>query len=208
MLETKNLQFQYDDGPGFKFPDIHCGVKDHLLLLGNSGTGKTTLLHLLAGLLKPQTGKVSIQGQNIAALSGKDLDHFRGEHIGIVYQTAHFVDSLSVEDNLLLPQFLTRKKQDREKAKRVLDRLQLGQKLKSSPKNLSIGEKQRVAIARALMNSPALILADEPTSALDDQNAEEVILLLEEQSALEGASLVIVTHDQRLKDRFSKRVEL
>ncbi|MDG2247355.1 MAG: ATP-binding cassette domain-containing protein, partial [Flavobacteriales bacterium] len=128
--------------------------------------------------------------------------------IGIVFQTAHFVQSLSVEDNLILPQYLAGGAVDRSKAKEILTRLNLKHKLQEKTRNLSIGEQQRVAIARALMNTPSIVLADEPTSALDDKNAEEVISLLEEQAALSGAGLVIVTHDQRLKDRFSKRVVL
>lgn len=208
MLESRSLKFEYPNGPSFSFPDFKCEDQSHLLLLGQSGKGKTTLLHLLAGLLKPVSGDVIIKGQSLSSLSGSAMDKFRGNNIGIIYQSAHFVDSLSVEDNLILPQFLTGNKVDREQAKRVLDRLNIAQKLSKKPQQLSIGEQQRVAIARALMNKPALILADEPTSALDDKNADEVINLLEEQSQIEKASLVIVTHDKRLKDRFANRLEI
>lgn len=208
MLESQNLKFHYKGGPSFEFPDFQCPDQGHLLLLGQSGTGKTTLLHLLAGILKPESGKVIIKGQDITSLSNKRLDQYRGEHIGIVYQSAHFISSLSVEDNLIMPQFLTGEKVDREKARSILKRLQLSHKLKEKPGNLSVGEQQRVAIARALMNNPDIILADEPSSALDDKNAEEVIQLLEEQSSIAKASLIIVTHDKRLKDRFSNRLEL
>lgn len=208
MLKCSNLKFSYKGGPSFHFPDFECPEKGHLLLLGQSGTGKTTLLHLLAGLLKPDSGSVNIQGQEINTLSNAALDKFRGQHIGIVYQTAHFIASLSVEDNLIMPQYLSGKPIDRQKARTILSRLKLESKLAEKPGNLSIGEQQRVAIARALMNDPAIVLADEPSSALDDENAEQVIRLLEEQSALAGASLVIVTHDKRLKDRFSNRLEL
>ena len=208
MLESQNLKFHYKGGPSFEFPDFQCPDQGHLLLLGQSGTGKTTLLHLLAGILKPESGKVIIKGQDITSLSNKRLDQYRGEHIGIVYQSAHFISSLSVEDNLIMPHFLTGEKVDREKARSILKRLQLSHKLKEKPGNLSVGEQQRVAIARALMNNPDIILADEPSSALDDKNAEEVIQLLEEQSSIAKASLIIVTHDKRLKDRFSNRLEL
>ncbi len=208
MLKSSNLTFNYQNGPSFSFPDVACEKEGHLLLLGESGQGKTTLLHLLAGMLVPSSGAITIDGTDIAQLSPTAMDHFRGQHIGIVFQTAHFVQSLSVEDNLILPQYLAGGAVDRSKAKEILTRLNLKHKLQEKTRNLSIGEQQRVAIARALMNTPSIVLADEPTSALDDKNAEEVISLLEEQAALSGAGLVIVTHDQRLKDRFSKRVVL
>lgn len=208
MLKSTALQFTYPDGPSFTFPDVECAEKEHLLLLGESGSGKTTLLHLLAGMLRPTGGTVEIAGKNTSQLDNKAMDKFRGQHVGIVFQTAHFVQSLTVEDNLILPQFLSGRTVDRAKARDVLKRLNLENKLNERPGNLSIGEQQRVAIARALVNDPEVILADEPTSALDDKNAEEVIRMLEEQAALTGAALIIVTHDQRLKDRFEKRVTL
>ena len=208
MLKSESLSFQYTDGPSFSFPDIECGQGEHLLLLGESGKGKTTLLHLLAGMLRPTKGSVSVANTDIVSLGSKQLDQFRGKHIGIIFQAAHFVQSLSVEDNLILPQYFSGNKVDKAKARAILDRLNIGDKAKSKPKDLSIGEQQRAAIARALVNDPDILLADEPTSALDDKNAEEVIQLLEEQSSLSKAALIIVTHDQRLKDRFQKQVTL
>lgn len=208
MLRCQNLQFQYPGGPTFAFPDIACAKSEHLLLLGESGTGKTTLLHLLAGMLRPTEGMVEIDGTDITTLSASELDRHRGARVGIVFQTAHFVESLSVEDNLVLPQFLAGLPVNKARAAELLKRMNLLGKLKRSTNELSIGEQQRVAIARALMNNPAVVLADEPTSALDDKNAAQVIELLEEQASLTGAALIIVTHDQRLKDRFAKRVTL
>lgn len=208
MLSTKDLRFKYPDGPAFAFPDIACGKGEHLLIIGESGKGKTTLLHLLAGMLKPESGQVSISGQITSNLSDAALDKFRGAHVGIVFQTAHFVESLSVLDNLVLPQFLSGKKITRDKAIDVLTRLNLKHRIHQKPTLLSVGEQQRATIARAMMNNPDVILADEPTSALDDKNANEVIALLEEQARTTGASLIIVTHDKRLKDRFSKQVQL
>lgn len=208
MFEANQITFQYPQGPSFAFPDIRCNAGDRLLILGESGKGKTTLLHLLAGLLKPTGGKVSIDGTATSALSSGALDKFRGKNIGIVFQTAHFVNALSVEDNLIMPHFLTGNKIDKKKALDLLSRLNLASKSKEKPSALSVGEAQRVAIARAVMNNPKLILADEPTSALDDKNAEEVINLLEEQAKSTGAALIIVTHDKRLKDRFSNQITL
>jgi lipoprotein-releasing system ATP-binding protein len=208
MFSANNITFQYPKGQSFSFPDLKCNQGDRLLILGESGRGKTTLLHLLAGLLKPTGGSVNIGGTDTSSLSNAQLDKFRGKNIGIIFQTAHFVDALSVEDNLIMPQFLTGNKIDREKAKEILIRLNLGDKSNSKPASLSVGEAQRVAIARAVINNPQLILADEPTSALDDKNAEEVIRLLDEQASATGAALVIVTHDKRLKDRFSNQITL
>ncbi len=208
MLRSTGVQFRYPGGSPMQFPDVACGAQEHLLLLGESGTGKTTLLHLLAGMLRPSTGSIVIDNQEITHLSSRALDRFRGARIGIVFQTAHFVHSLTVEDNLTLPQFLAGKTSDKQRARDLLERMNLANKLTRRPSELSIGEQQRVAIARALMNNPAILLADEPTSALDDKNANHVIDLLEAEARNTGASLIIVTHDQRLKDRFEKRVTL
>jgi ABC-type lipoprotein export system ATPase subunit len=208
MLATKELRFEYLDGPSFRFPDMVCGKGEHLLIIGESGTGKTTLLHLLAGMLRPREGKVIIDDQDTTALSDAALDKFRGSKLGIVFQTAHFIQSLSVEDNLIMPQYLTGRTIAREHARKILDRLNIGERASVKPASLSVGEQQRAAIARAVINNPSVILADEPTSALDDKNANEVINLLEEQARETGASLIIVTHDKRLKDRFSNTIQL
>lgn len=208
MLKAEQIHFQYDAGPAFSFPSIHCAAHDQLLILGESGKGKTTLLHLLAGLLQPKSGTIDINGTSTSSLSGAKLDHFRGKNIGIIFQTAHFVDALSVMDNLILPQYLTNSKLDKKKAMVILERLNLSDKANVLPRQLSVGEAQRVAIARAIMNDPKLLLADEPTSALDDKNASEVIRLLEDQARATGAALIIVTHDKRLKDQFSNQITL
>lgn len=208
MLATRSLQFTYAGGPTFSFPDVRCGKSDHLLVLGESGKGKTTLLHLMCGLLTASSGSVEIAGTKVSDLHGAALDRFRGRHVGIVFQSAHFVESLSVLDNLILPQYLSGSRIDRAYAREVLGRLNLSDKAGVRPGQLSVGEAQRVAIARAVMNRPSLILADEPTSALDDRNASEVIGLLEEQARSSGAALVIVTHDQRMKHHFQQHVTL
>lgn len=208
MLRTSHLQFAYPGGPSFRFPDILCPQGGRILVLGESGRGKTTLLHLIAGIRKPVSGEVSIGNRLTSAMSGRELDRYRGEQVGIVFQTAHFVESLSVLDNLLLPQFLCGRRPDRTNALQVLGRLGLEGREHRRPSTLSIGEQQRAAIARAVMNRPSLILADEPTSALDDRHAAEVVSLLEDQAAAAGAALVIVTHDNRLKSQYPNQVVL
>lgn len=208
MLKTSSLQFAYDTQNRFQFPDIEADRSEHLLVIGGSGKGKTTFLHLLAGLLRPTSGKIEVGDTDISQLSTQQLDQFRGKHIGIVFQKSHFVASLNVQDNLLLAQYLAGESQNIERVKHLLERLHLGNKLKSRTSELSQGEQQRVAIARALLNRPDVILADEPTAALDDANCFEVIDLLKEQALEAKASLVIVTHDQRLKDVFKKHIEI
>lgn len=208
MLKTENLTFAYQGTTPMNFPDINCPTGEHCLLLGQSGSGKTTLLHLLGGLLTPKSGKVWVGNTDIAQLKGTRADRFRGQNIGIIFQKAHFVKSLNVEENLLLAQTLAGEKSDKTRIKNLLERLNIGHKLSARPDRLSQGEQQRVAIARALVNNPKVILADEPTSALDDVNTEEVIQLLEEQARLANATLLVVTHDGRLKNRFENRIEL
>lgn len=208
MLRTTNLNFSYPGGKSFRFPDLHCHPGSRLLVLGESGKGKTTLLHLVAGILKPLSGEVQIGDRITSNLSGSELDTYRGEQVGMVFQTSHFVEALSVLDNLILPHYLTGRKTDRAYAMEVMTRLGIADKANRKPRSLSTGEQQRVAIARAVMNRPSLILADEPTSALDDRHAGEVISLLEEQASVSGAALVIVTHDNRLKERYPHRVTI
>ncbi len=208
MLKTKDISHTYKGQQPIRFNDIHCQPDTHWLVLGNSGCGKTTLLHMIAGLLKPTTGNVEIAGTNISALPSNQLDHFRGQKIGVVFQKPHFVRSLNVEANLMLAQYLAGIKKDKKRIESILSSLNLGHKLKSMPNELSQGEQQRVAIARAVINGPKLILADEPTSALDDENSREVINLLETQASAQQATLLIVTHDQRLKDHFPNRIQL
>ncbi len=208
MLQTKNLTYTYDGQQLLRFPDIQCGKGDKCLLLGQSGSGKTTLLHLLGGLRQTTGGEVLINEVRLDSMPAARLDRFRGQNIGIVFQKAHFVRSLNVRDNLLLAQRLAGKPTDTGRINELLERLNVGDKLKSRTDALSIGEQQRVAIARALINRPAVILADEPTSALDDVNCEEVIELLEQQASEENATLLIVTHDGRLKSRFSNQIIL
>jgi putative ABC transport system ATP-binding protein len=208
MLQTTDLQFAYGKNALLHFPDILLQQGEHWLLLGESGSGKTTLLHLLGGLLSPQQGKICIGDTDIAQLSASRLDQFRGQHIGIVFQKSHFIRSLTVAENLLLAQKLAHSPLDRARVASLLERLQLGHKMHSKPSQLSIGEQQRAAIARALINQPNLILADEPTSALDDHNSAAVATLLEEEAKAAGATLLVVTHDKRLKDRFPQQIQL
>jgi ABC-type lipoprotein export system ATPase subunit len=208
MLACSDLQFSYSEQKKFSFPTFSCAKRETLLILGNSGTGKTTLLHLMALLLSPKSGSIKINNQELANLSAQETAKVRANHLGIIYQKSHFVNSLNVIDNLLLANYLADKKQSIEQAKLLANNLGFSELLDKKTSLLSGGEQQRVSIARALMNNPAVILADEPTSNLDDENCERVIELLENQSKNIGVALVIVTHDQRLKNRHKNVIHL
>ncbi|MFZ6664031.1 ABC transporter ATP-binding protein [Peijinzhouia sedimentorum] len=208
MIEFEGVSFSYDQNAQFRFKDLKLEQGSHWLILGASGSGKTTLLHLLSGLLRPQSGSIKISGKDIARISEAELDKFRGKEIGLVFQKAHLVSVLSVKDNLALAQYLAGLPQDSGRIKEVLAELQLESKMNSKPHQLSQGEQQRVTIARAVLNKPSVIFADEPTSALDDMNTEKVMNLLENQAKKYNATLVIVTHDQRLKGRISNQIKL
>jgi ABC-type lipoprotein export system ATPase subunit len=208
MIATQNLTFAYSPSKQFTFPDFACADRETMLILGKSGKGKTTFLHLMALLLKPTGGNIQINHQEISQLSVAQAADFRAKNVGIVYQKPHFVHALSVMDNLLLANYLGGKNQAKDKAQSLAESLGFTEHLSKKTTQLSQGEQQRVSIARALMNNPSVILADEPTSNLDDDNCLKVIDLLTKQTQEIGASLVVVTHDQRLKEVFEKQVLL
>ena len=208
MIAIKNLFFSYNSSTEFHFPNMQCEEGETLLITGNSGKGKTTLLHLIGGLLRPQKGEIFIGESNISLLSDKKLDQFRGKNIGLVLQQAHFVASLNVLDNMVLASWLATGAKATDKAKLLLKELDLEDQQYKMPAALSMGQQQRVSIARALINEPKLLLADEPTSSLDDENAFKVADLLAQLSKEYKASLMIVTHDHRLKDKFSNQINL
>lgn len=208
MLTTKNIHFSYPSGVSFHFPDIYCPAGNTLLITGASGKGKTTLLHLLAGILKPSEGEITIGETDITALSGKKLDSFRGKSIGIIFQQPHFVQSLTVFENIMLAAYLSGSEMDRQRARDLLVQLNIADQAQKTTSKLSQGQQQRVSIARAMMNHPRVILADEPTSSLDDEHCFRVADLLQKQSKQANAALVIVTHDRRLKDIFKRTIQL
>jgi len=208
MLEATSLTYSYPGESSLSFPEVHISQGVHHLIIGPSGCGKTTWLHLLAGLRSAQNGKITIDGIDIVQLNAGELDAFRGLHIGMVFQTPHFIPSLDVLDNICLAQTLSGKSKNANKVKILLERLGLGSKANQKTNTLSVGEQQRVAIARALINDPKIIFADEPTSALDDPNTEAVIQLLLEQAEVSNATLIVVTHDNRLKSLFSNTIQL
>ena len=205
-METKNLRFKYENNLELNFPDIKTS-KENLLILGASGVGKTTFLHLLSGLLKPMNGEIDLLGTKISNLKMSEMDRFRGKNIGIVFQKPHFINSLTVKENLQLAQYIS-KKSDKNRIQSLLESLGIEDKANKKTQNLSQGEKQRVSIALAIVNSPKLILADEPTSSLDDLNCDKVINILKNQASKYKAKLIIITHDYRLKKHFKNTLSL
>jgi len=213
MISCKNLQYSYPSQNSvpsrvLNFPDFTCDNDETLLILGKSGRGKTTLLHLIGLILKPQAGTIIIDHKEVQDLSPQELTTVRAEKIGIIYQRPHFVHALSVRENILLANYLANQKEDKEHAEFLASQLGFADHLHKKPHQLSLGEQQRVSIARSLVNRPSILLADEPTSSLDDENCSRVINLLQTQSAKIGASLVVVTHDHRLKNEFSNQITL
>lgn len=207
MLKTKELEFNYENQMFFKFQNIDLKSNENLLIIGDSGVGKTTLMHLLAGLLKSNSGSIKLLDKELNQMSSYQLDSFRKNNIGIVFQRPHFVNSLTVKENLQLAQYIANKN-DNTRIESILKNLNIFDKSNKKTNQLSQGEKQRVSIALAIVNSPKLILADEPTSSLDDNNCSKVIKLLKKQATDFGAQLIVITHDSRLKKHFKKSIEL
>jgi putative ABC transport system ATP-binding protein len=189
-------------------PDLFCQAGSTILVTGNSGKGKTTYLHILAGLLKPNSGEIVIDNKEITHLKGSKADKFRGKNIGVVFQKSHFIASLSVLENLEMASWLATGKKHKIRAKELLQKLDIAEQAHKLPSQLSVGQQQRVSIARALMNEPKVLLADEPTSSLDDKNADNVIELLETLSKEYKTALIIVTHDNRIKEKFTNQITM
>jgi putative ABC transport system ATP-binding protein len=208
MISVRGLAHRYGAVEALRLPDWKVAQGERWLVLGPSGCGKTTLLHAVAGLIRPSEGRVEVAGQDLASLSGSTLDRWRGATIGIVLQALHLMKHLTVRDNLRLAQYLAHAPQDDARIADTLGALGIADKATRRPSELSQGERQRVAIARGVVNRPKLLLADEPTANLDDAAAATVVDLLADQAARHGATLVVATHDARVKGRFRERLEL
>jgi ABC-type lipoprotein export system ATPase subunit len=208
MISVRGLTHRYGAAEALRLAEWKVAQGERWLVLGPSGCGKTTLLHVVAGLVQPSEGGVEVSGENLRRLDGARLDRWRGSTVGIVLQALHLVKHLSVRDNLRLAQYLAHAPQDDARIADTLGALGVAEKTARRPSELSQGEQQRVAIARAVVNRPKLLLADEPTANLDDASAAKVVDLLSEQAARHGATLVVATHDGRVKGKFRERLEL
>ncbi|WP_460838598.1 ABC transporter ATP-binding protein [Noviherbaspirillum agri] len=200
MLQISDLRYRYPSAtsPQLSVQAFSLAKGQHAIILGPSGCGKSTLLHLLAGILTPQQGTLIVAGTDVASLSARAADAWRGKTVGFLPQRLALVPSLSVRENLLLSAYANGGHADVARADALLEALGLSDEAGRKPHQLSQGQQQRVAIARALSNHPMLLLADEPTANLDDSACAAAINLLASQASASGASLVIATHDARV----------
>ncbi len=191
MISIRGLAHRYDGLPVLQLEEWDVAAGERWLVIGPSGSGKTTLLHLIAGLVRPSAGEISVKGS-----------------VGIVFQALHLVSHLSARGNLRLAQYLAHAPQDDRRIDETLATLGVADKADRRPAELSQGERQRVALARAVVNRPKLLLADEPTANLDDAAAARAIELLLAQADRHEATLVVATHDSRVKKHFVKTLQL
>lgn len=208
VLEISNLQKSFLT-PDRKRHDV-VNVSDffleehaHVALRGESGSGKTTFLNLIAGILKPDSGRVAVAGREMSALPEPERDRLRATAIGYIFQTFNLLQGYTCLENVLVGMSFGHGV-DREKARRLLDRVGLRDHQNHYPRQLSTGQQQRVAVARALANQPKLVLADEPTGNLDSANAREVLALIRETCRENGAALLLVSHDREALGQFEQ----
>lgn len=212
LLEVSGLGKQVSSGnaPLQILQDIafEVGAGEALAIVGASGSGKSTLLGLLAGLDLPSAGSVRIGGQDIFALDEDARAELRGDKVGFVFQSFQLLPALTALENVMLPLELANAERVRERSVALLERVGLGSRLTHYPRQLSGGEQQRVALARAFAPEPQLLLADEPTGNLDAATGASIIDLMFEMNAEQGTTLVLVTHDEALAARCSRRIRL
>ncbi|MEW6996110.1 ABC transporter ATP-binding protein [Colwelliaceae bacterium BS250] len=205
MIEVKNLCFTRSDGDNkqniLSQLDLSVPAAQHLALLGDSGSGKTTFLHILAGLLQADSGSVNVNNQELSSLNEQELALYRRK-IGLIFQHYQLLDCLTVRQNILFQHKLNFPKQTASEFDHLVEELGLQSKLAALPHQLSGGEQQRVGIARALVNKPQIIFADEPTGNLDQKRSHQVVKLLTELCSERQINLVMVTHSHQLTDYF------
>src|SRR5580658_4906714 len=210
VIETRDLtkEFRRDEFHVIALKDANLTVEkgDFVALMGPSGSGKSTLLHLIAAMDRATDGEILVLGQNLRALSDREIAHWRNAHVGFVFQSFNLIPVLTALENVELPLKLTnlKKKERMEHAATALKLVGLGDRLKHLPRQLSGGQEQRVAIARAIVTDPDLILADEPTGNLDAQSAQEVLELLGRLNREFGKTIIMVTHDPHAARAASK----
>jgi len=213
MIEVNRLEFNYPRG-GFRLrvEELRIAEGERVAITGPSGLGKTTLLHLIAGILEPESGSIRVSGIELAGLPAGERQDLRLLKLGLVFQELELLEHLDLLDNVLLPFRLTHFLQigqgEKERARHLLTEMGLGGKVRRFPGQLSQGERQRVALARALVTGPALILCDEPTGNLDAETRDRVSELLFGYASSSGSTLLVVTHDPELEGSFERSVDI
>lgn len=214
ILECQKVSQEFKDGdttiPVLNEIDFQIKQGQSIAIMGASGAGKSTLLQLLGGLENPTSGKVLLKGIDISSMKPKQLGLMRNKNLGFVYQFHHLLPEFSALENVMLPLLIAKqsKKQARQQALALLDRVGLKDRVKHRPAQMSGGERQRAAIARALVTNPACVLADEPTGNLDETTANSVIELMLDLNAQQHNGMIVVTHDKSLACKMSKTYEL
>jgi putative ABC transport system ATP-binding protein len=209
LISVENLKYSLGDNIKFRLniKKFILNKSDSILIYGESGAGKSTFLNLLSGTLNPQEGSINILGTNIVETSSSIKDKIRGDHFGIVFQTFNLLPYITVKNNILLGKAYSNRKQsisNNDEVKTLMDNLSLNYKelIDRKAYELSIGQQQRVAVARALIGKPEIIIADEPTSALDKDNQNEFINLLFKSLDENEQGLIMVSHDQKVSNKF------
>lgn len=211
MLRLTNVKKSFIEPDGTPLPILDIAqfevpAGEQMVLVGRSGCGKTTLLHVIAGISRPDEGRVEIQGCDLVSLPEAGRDRFRADNIGYVFQTFNLLPGFSALENVLLGMTFSRGRADPARATALLNRVGLGHRLTHKPAMLSVGEQQRVAVARALANRPKLLLADEPTANVDSRNQQQIVELIRQTCAEEKVTLMLVTHTPEVAGQF-ERVE-
>ncbi len=207
MLLLDQCRYRYPDGPEVRLPSWEAATGERWAVLGPSGCGKSTLLQLLGGVRRPTGGRVAVAGQELSELGERQLDAFRARTIGMVFQTLQLIPALRVADNLRLARSLAGRAPDEARVHALLEALDIASIARAWPERISQGQAQRAALARALVTEPTVILADEPTAALDDANCSALLDVVLEQAARYEATLVVATHDQRVRARMDRVLE-
>lgn len=214
IIECQNLGYSYNDGKNetsvLNTLNLNIDLGESIAILGQSGCGKSTLLNLLGGIDKPSSGKVLLNNTNLATLNETRITQLRAQHLGFVYQFHHLLKDFSALDNVALPLLIRgdNKRVANTKAKELLGKIGLENRLNHRPSELSGGERQRVAIARALITNPSCILADEPTGNLDAKNAADVLSIMIELNQARNSALVMVTHDEKIATKMQRILTL
>lgn len=207
-LDFKNLKFSYGNTAVLDLQDFSVNAGEIVFLYGPSGSGKSTLLELIAGVLQVQSGELTVLGESFSKKKSSELDHFRAEHIGYIFQSFNLIPYLSVTENLLLPLMFSNQKLDQHRFDKLVNELGLKPFLNRAVTDLSVGQQQRVAAARALLKKPNVILADEPTSALDYDHREKFLELLFHFCREDKTTVLFVSHDRTIEKLFDRAISL